>query len=57
MNNFLINIAITDAGEWVANFMDGSITLSANNYHDAVLEADQVMYDNESGLMGEFDYE
>lgn len=46
IGSFLINIEQNKAGEWVANFSDGSVTLYSHNYHDAVLEADLLMAEN-----------
>lgn len=46
IGSFLIDIQQSPTGEWVANFSDGSVTLYAHNYHDAVLEADLLMAEN-----------
>jgi len=46
IGSFLIDIQQNEAGEWVANFSDGSVVLYAHNYHDAVLEADLLMAEN-----------
>ena len=40
MDNFLIDVERLPNGTYVANFMNGPVILDANNYHDAVLEAD-----------------
>ena len=44
MDNFLIEISYDPVySSYVANFSDGqSIMLAANDYHDAVLEADMI---------------
>ena len=44
MSNFLICVEHdATSGTWVACFSDGgNIELNATNYHDAVLEADQL---------------
>ena len=47
MDNFLINVASAATGEWFANFTDGSIPLCANNYQDAVMEADLILAEDE----------
>jgi hypothetical protein len=47
MDNFLINVVVGNCGEWYANFTDGSIPLHANNYQDAVMEADQILAEDE----------
>jgi hypothetical protein len=44
--SFLIDIQQSPSGEWVANFSDGTLVLNANNYHDAVLEADCLIAEN-----------
>jgi hypothetical protein len=43
-DNFLINVEYNSAaGAYVASFADGqNISLSANNYTDAILEADML---------------
>jgi hypothetical protein len=52
MDNFLINVAINDSGEWFANFTDGSIPLCANTYEDAIMEADMILSENDSIVWG-----
>ena len=44
MSNFLIDVAYDPGtGNYYAQFADGdTVNLNAANYHDAVLEADQI---------------